>query len=131
MSRPKKSTVALRRNGAKASNKGKITSGKVAVTIIKKGTPTPGSSITFETVFRSKLHKKIKYSDELRAQQLLVAATQVVEGVGQGKQVPEEAAGMSCERARGISLMPIRRPRARNPEDPERGRPQHALVDSS
>ena len=102
MSRPKKSTVARRRNGAKASNKGKITSGKVPVTIIKKGTPTPGSSITFETVFRSKLHKKIKYSDELRAQQLLVAATEVVEGVGQGKQASEEAAEMSPERARGI-----------------------------
>ena len=103
MSRPKKAVASSRINGAKATNKGKIVSDKVAVLKVKlERNASKELSIGFETVLRAKLHKNVKYADELRAEEHLAAAAAVVRarylpGVG-----PAADGGKAFEEARGI-----------------------------
>ena len=91
MARPKKHVTASRINGGKATNKGKATSAKVPVIKVQNGgSPSLRSQITFEKVFRVKLHKNAKYFDEVYAEELAARASQAVRaaekcGNGMGK----------------------------------------------
>ena len=67
MPRPKTSVANSRSNGSKASNKGKIISTKIPVLCPKVQWRGGDPVVTFETVFRAKLHKNEKYKEQVEA----------------------------------------------------------------
>ena len=81
----------------------KATSAKVPVIKVQNGgSPSLRSQITFEKVFRAKLHKNTKYMDELRAEALLERAARVIRACYLPGCRPEKDGGMSYEAARAI-----------------------------
>ena len=102
MPRPKKGVARSRRNGSKASNKGKLKSEPVAIIKTVYGARGAAGGITFEKVLRTQLHKKEKYLDELRAEEQLQVAACVVRARYLPGCGPEKPGGMSCEAARAI-----------------------------
>jgi hypothetical protein len=57
-----------RSNGSKASNKGKIISTKIPVLCPKVQWRGGDPVVTFETLFRAKLHKNEKYKEQVEAE---------------------------------------------------------------
>ena len=102
MGRVKKHVAASRGNGAKASNHGKLKSEPAAIIRAVLGERSGNAGITFEKVFRAKLHKNTKYMDELRATALLERAAQVVRACYLPGYRPEKHGGMPCAEARAI-----------------------------
>ena len=102
MGRPKKHVAASKSNGSKASNKGKITSAKVKVICAKVQWRRGEPAITFETKFRAKLHKKMKYEDQEEAEAWAAEAAQVVKDAERGAHSAADSDGMSLETAREI-----------------------------
>ena len=74
----KKHVAASRSNGASASNHGKLNSEPAAIIRPVLGVRSGIAGVTFDKVFRAKLHKNTKYLDECRATVLLERAAQVV-----------------------------------------------------
>jgi hypothetical protein len=103
MGRVKKSKLASRANGAKATNKGKLVGGVPVVLRVdvppskKKGKrPAAAPGITLTTVFRTKPHKNENYVDELRDAELLEAAARVVRKAYRPGWPRDTDAGVSC-----------------------------------
>ena len=102
MPRPKKGVANSRRNGSKASNKGKIKAEPVSIIKPIYGARGAAGGVTFEKVLRAQLHKNEKYLDEVRAEEQLSVAARVVRARYLPGCGPEKPGGMSCEVARAI-----------------------------
>ena len=102
MGRLKKHVAASRSNGASASNHGKLNLEPAAIIRPVLGARSGNAGVTFEKVFRAKLHKNTKYLDEFRATVLLERAAQVVRACYLPGYRPEKHGGMPCAEARAI-----------------------------
>ena len=56
-------------------------------------------AFTFSTEMRAKLHKRVKYADELKTINWVAEARQVVKEVNRGTRSPEDDDGMSYDEA--------------------------------
>ena len=102
MPRPRKSVANSRSNGSKASNKGKIISTKIPVLCPKVQWRGGDPVVTFETVFRAKLHKNEKYKEQVEAETWAADAEKVAQDADRGVHVPDECDFMSVSAARSI-----------------------------
>ena len=95
MPRPRKSVANSRSNGSKASNKGKVISTKIPVLCPKVQWRGGDPVVTFETVFRAKLHKNEKYKEQVEAEAWAADAEKVAQHADRGVNVPDECV-ISC-----------------------------------
>ena len=99
MPRPRKSVANSRSNGSKASNKGKIISTKIPVLCPKVQWRGGDPVVTFETVFRAKLHKNEKYKEQVEAEAWAADAEKVAQHADRGVHVPDECDFMSVSQS--------------------------------
>ena len=100
MPRPRKSVANSRSNGSRASNKGKI----ISTILDESPRPLPQGAVwrggdpvvTFETVFRAKLHKNEKYKEQVEAEAWAADVEKVAQHADRGVHVPDEKCVISC-----------------------------------
>jgi hypothetical protein len=102
MGRPGKRAKASKANGSMASNAGKIASERTTVIRAVFDNRKAKYGWYFEKVLRAKLHKNERYADELKAQELLLAAEWAVVAADLPTSGQEHVAGMQCEVAQAI-----------------------------
>jgi len=105
MPRPRKSVSNSRINGSKASNKGKIISTKIPVLCPKVQWRGGDPVVTFETVFRVKIHKNEKYKEQVEAEAWAADAKKVAQYADRGVHVPDKCDFMSVSAARSILFL--------------------------